>query len=152
MGIDTKMKLIKRINFKLFFTAVLMAGIYASTNASVCSDIAGGINCNSGTINSLSANGMATANGTTISGKTSVNGLFEATDSNLFTLEANGGVLLTNCTISGDSTISGTLKATSSKFEKDLMIYSNEVRFNNSKVLKSLHIGHTGSKKQVVYV
>lgn len=50
------------------------------------------------------------------------------------------------------ASVKGFLTASSTKFEKKLEVFSSETRLINSKVRHDLHLGHTDSKKQVVYL
>lgn len=141
-----------KINIKKVVVTLFLTGSVATVNAGVCNIIPGSVTCGHGSADSLSGNGMVTVNGTTISGITQVNGLLNAEDANFFSLEVNGSVKLTQCTINDAANIKGSLTASSTKFEKTLEVYSSETRFINSKVSNDLHLGHTDSKKQVVYL
>lgn len=140
---------IKKLAAMLFLTGSV-AGVNA--NANVCNIVPGSVTCVRGSVDSLSGNGSVTVNGTTVLGATLINGLLHAEDANFFSLEVNGSVKLAQCTINDLATIKGSLSASSTKFEKTLDIFSSETRFINSKVASDLHIGHTDSKKQVVYL
>ncbi len=141
-----------KINIKTIVATLCLTGGFAAVNASVCNIVPGSVTCGHGTVNSLSGNGMVNVNGTTVLGATIVNGLLNAEDANFLSLEVNGSVKLIQCTINDASSIKGSLTASSTKFEKTLEVYSNETRFINSKVSNDLHLGHTDSKKQVVYL
>lgn len=78
--------------------------------------------------------------------------MLNAEDANLNTLDINGSVKLTQCTVNEEAIIKGSLNASSTKFEKDLAVYSNEIRFINSKVNSDLHMKHVDTKIQVVYL
>jgi len=141
-----------KINVKKLAATLFLTGSVAAVNASVCNIVPGSVTCGHGTVDSLSGNGMATVNGTTVSGATLINGLLNAEDANFFSLEVNGSVKLTQCTINDVASIKGSFTASSTKFEKTLEVFSSETRFINSKVNNDLHLGHTDSKKQVVYL
>lgn len=146
------MGLIMKIDIKKLIAMLFLTGSVASTNASVCNIVPGSVTCGHGTVDSLSGNGMVTVNGTTVSSSTLVNGLLNADDASFFSLDVNGSAKLTQCTINDTASIKGSLTASSTKFEKTLEIYSSETRFINSKVSNDLHLGHTDSRKQVVYL
>lgn len=141
-----------KINIKKLAATLVLTGSVAVVNASVCNIVPGSVTCGHGTVDSLSGNGMVTVNGTIISGTTLVNGLLNAEDANFFSLEVNGSANLTQCTINDAASVKGSLVASSTKFEKTLEVFSSETRFVNSKVSNDLHLGHTDSKKQVVYL
>lgn len=141
-----------KINIKKLAVTLFLTGSVAAVNASVCNIVPGSVTCGQGTVDSLSGNGMVTVNGTVISGATLVNGLLNAEDANFFSLEVNGSAKLTQCTINDAASVKGSLVASSTKFEKALEVFSSETRFINSKVSNDLHLGHTDSKKQVVYL
>lgn len=141
-----------RINLKKLAAALCLTGSFAAVYAGVCNIVPGSVTCGSGTVDSLSGNGMVTVNGTTVSGATLVNGLLNADDANFNSLDVNGSAKLTQCTVNDVASVKGSLTASSTKFEKNLDVYSSETRFINSKVSNDLHIGHTEPKKQVVYL
>lgn len=140
------------MNIKKMAATLFLTGSVAVVNASVCNIVPGSVTCGQGTVDSLSGNGMVTVNGTIVSGATLVNGLLNAEDASFFSLEVNGSVRLTQCTINDVASVKGSLVASSTKFEKALEIFSSETRFINSKVSNNLRLGHTDSKKQVVYL
>ena len=121
-------------------------------NAGICNIVPGSVTCGHGKVDSLLGNGVVKVNGTVISGATLVNGLLNAEGANFFSLEVNESAKLTQCTVNDAASIKGSLNASSTKFEKSLEIFSSETRFINSKVSNDLHLGHTDSKKQVVYL
>lgn len=141
-----------KVNLKKLTAALCLTGSVATANASVCNIVPGSVTCGHGTVDSLSGNGMVTVNGTIVSGATVVNGLLNADDANFYSLDINGSAKLTQCTINDVASIKGSLTASSTKFEKTLDIYSSETRFINSKVNNDLHLGHTDSRKQVIYL
>lgn len=141
-----------KVDIKKLVAMLFLTGSVVTVNASVCRIVPGSVTCGQGTTDSLSGNGMVTVNGTTVSGETLVNGVLNADDANFFSLEVNGSAKLTQCTINDVASIKGSLTASSTKFEKKLEIYSSETRFINSKVNNELHLGHTDSGKQVVYL
>ncbi|MBA4696642.1 MAG: hypothetical protein H2069_04540 [Legionella sp.] len=132
--------------------ALMLAGTVAASQASVCKIAPGSVTCGQGTVNSLVGNGMVSVNGTTITGPTSINGLLTADDASFTSLQVNGSTSLVQCTINLDADIKGSLKASSTKFENTLHIYSNSSRLINSKVNQNLHVHHTDSLKQEVYL
>lgn len=141
-----------KVNLKKLAATLCLTGSVATANAGVCNIVPGSVTCGHGTVDSLSGNGMVTVNGTTVSGATLVNGLLNADDANFYSLDVNGSAKLTQCTINDVASIKGSLTASSTKFEKTLDVYSSETRFINSKVSNDLHLGHTDSRKQVVYL
>lgn len=141
-----------KVNIKKILATLLFTGSMSAVNASVCNMVPGSVTCSKGLVESLSGNGMVTVNGTTVSGATLINGLLNAEDANFFSLDVNGSAKLTQCTINDAATVKGSLVASSTKFEKNLEVFSSETRFVNSKVSNDLHLGHTDSKKQVVYL
>lgn len=140
------------INIKKIVTAFFLTRGMAALNAGVCNVVPGRVICGKGSIENLSGNGMVALNGTTISGTTVVDGLLNADDANFFSLKVNGSVKLMQCIVNDTASIKGSLTASSTKFEKTLNVYSNEIRFINSKVVSNLHFGSTESKKQIVYL
>lgn len=141
-----------KINIKKLAATLFLTGSVAAVNASVCNIVPGSVTCGHGTVDSLSGNGMVTVNGTTISGAALVKGLLIADDANFFSLDVNGSAKLTQCTINDVASFKGSLVASSTKFEKTLEVFSNETRLVNTKVSNDLHLGHTVSKKRVVYL
>ena len=130
----------------------LAGGIIQSAEASVCQSLPGSVVCGAGVVEQLSGNGTVTVNGTTVNGPTNVNGLLSATDASFSNLDINGSANFIQCTINGEASIKGSLNASSTKFESSLEIYSNEVRFINSKISGDLHVSHTDSRKHVVFL
>lgn len=141
-----------KIHFKKTILALILSSGAITANAAICNIVPGSVTCTQGTVDSLVGNGMVSVYGTTVKGATVVNGLLHAEDANFNTLEVNGSVKLSQCTINDIANINGSLNASSTKFENTLEIHSSETRFINSKVARDLHIGHTDSKKQVVYL
>lgn len=141
-----------KVNLKKLAATLCLIGSVAIVNAGVCNIAPGGVTCGHGIVDNLSGNGMVTVNGTTVSGATLVNGLLHADDTNFYSLDVNGNAKLTQCTINDVASIKGSLTASSTKFEKTLDVYSSKTRFINSKVSNELHLGHTDSRKQVVYL
>lgn len=141
-----------KIDVKKIIATIFLTGSVASTYASVCNTVPGSVTCGQGTVDSISGNGMVTVNGTQVIGSTLVNGLLSADDASFFSLDVNGSAKLTQCTINDAATIKGSLTASSTKFEKTLDLFSSQTRFINSKVSHDLHLGHTDSRKQVVYL
>ncbi|MBA2649874.1 MAG: hypothetical protein H0U75_09845 [Legionella sp.] len=141
-----------KVSIKKMVAAVLMAGGFVAVNAGVCNIVPGSVTCSKGTVDNLLGNGMVTVNGTTVSGATIVNGVLNAENANFNLLEVNGSASLIQSTINNAASIKGSLNASSTKFESTLEIFSSETRFINSKVVSDLRIGHTDSKKQVVYL
>jgi hypothetical protein len=145
-GLRVKIKLIKMV------AAFFLIGSVAAANAGVCAIVPGSLTCGSGTVASLTGNGVITVNGTTVTGATQINGLLSAEDASFVSLDVNGGAKLVQCTITDAATIKGSLTASSTKFESTLEVYSSETRLINSTVRNNLHVGNTDSKKQVVYL
>ena len=56
------------------------------------------------------------------------------------------------CTINDVATIKGSLSASSTKFERRVDLFSSEARLINSKIASDLHLGHSDSPKQTVYL
>lgn len=137
---------------KFFSTVALSAGFIPIANASVCQYLPGAVVCGSGTVDHLSGNGTVTVNGTIVNGQTSVNGLLNATDANFSGIDVNGSASFIQCTVNGISTIKGSLTSSSSKFQNSLDVYSNEIRFINTKISGDLHIFHTESKRHIVFL
>ncbi len=141
-----------KVNSKKWLTALLLMGGVASANADICTIVPGNVVCGPGTVNSLNGNGMVTVNGTTVLGATHVNGLLNAEDANFSYLNINGSAKLVQCTVNDQASIKGHLSSSSSKFEKSLEVFSSETRFINSKIGQNLRVGHTESRKQVVFL
>lgn len=140
-------------NLKKSIIAIILAGSVTAGQANnVCKIQPGSVTCGKGTVSNIEGNGMVTINGTTVSGSAVINGLLSATDAHFYSLEVNGNTNLTQCTINKPSEIKGSLTASSTKFETDLTIYSNSTRFINSKVNGDLHLPHTESQKQIIYL
>lgn len=136
---------------KLMAMLLLTAGV-ATVNASVCNIAPGSVTCGHGTVASLSGTGMVKVGGTTVSGATLVNGLLNAKDATFSSLEVNGSAKLTQCIINDVARVKGLLTASSTQFAKTLEVYSSETHFINSKVSNDLYLGHTNSRKHVVYL
>ena len=142
-----------RKNLKKSVIAMLLVGGVSAVQANdVCKILPGSVTCGKGTVSELSGNGMVTVNGTTVSGEAMINGLLSATDANFSSLDVNGSANLTQCTINAKSEIKGSLTASSTKFDSGLTVYSSSTRFINSKVSGDLHLPHTETQKQIVYL
>ena len=141
-----------KITIKKILATLVLTGIITTVNASTCSIVPGGVTCGHGSVDNLSGNGVASVNGTTILGETLVNGLLNAEDATFFSLEVSGSTKLVHCIINGEARIKGSLTATSTKFEQSLEVSSGETHLINSKIGHDLHIGHTDSRKQTVYL
>jgi len=138
---------------KKIVTTIFISGCITAAHADdVCKMTPGTTTCGSGVVNSLSGNGMVEVNGTAVIGATTINGLLNASDAKFSSLDVNGSVNLMQCTITGSSEIKGSLVASSTKFENKLDVYSEITRFVNSKINGDLHLRHTDSFKQVVYL
>lgn len=133
-------------------SALMLMGAFTAASAEVCKHAPGSVTCGKGTVSSLSGNGMVTVNGTTVEGATNINGMLNAEDSNFSSLNVNGSTTLFQCTVNQDIEIKGALKASSTKFEKSIDIFSNSIRFINSKVSNNLQIRHTQNKNQEVFL
>lgn len=141
-----------KIYWKQSIAALLLVGC-AVAQADTCRVVPGSITCGNGTVDHLLGNGMVNVNGTTVTGAAVINGLLNAEDASFSSLEVNGSANFIQCTVNETADIKGSLNASSTKFQSKLEIYSNSVRFINSKVDNDLHIHHTDSnKKQTVYL
>lgn len=140
------------MSLKKVASAVMLVGAVATANADVCKETPGSVTCGKGTVLSLTGNGMVSVNGTTIEGPTHINGMLTADDASFASLNVNGSVSLMQCSVNTEADIKGSLKASSSKFESSLDIYSGSTRFINSKVNNNLHVHHTDTKNQEVYL
>jgi len=141
-----------KMHLKKAVVVLFLTGSVAAANADVCNTVPGSITCGNGTVKSLTGNGMVTVNGTTVSGTTLVNGLLNAKGANFYSLEVNGNAKLTQCTINHSAHIKGSLTASSTKFDRKLELNSGQATLINSKVRSDLHLAHTDSKKQIVYL
>lgn len=137
---------------KQSLVAILLIGSVSVANADTCNTVPGSITCGVGTVDALSGNGMVNLNGTIVTGSAIINGLLNAEDASFHSLDVNGSANLIQCTINGITEIKGSLSASSTKFQRELEVYSSSVRFINSKASGDLHIHHTDSKKQIVYL
>jgi len=134
-----------------FFLALVAFCYVTTTNAkNVCITQPGSISCGSGTINKLNSQGIVSISGTTITGPTIINGLLSAEKARFSSLDVNGSAYLVKCTITSSATIRGSLSATSTKFQDKVDVYSNSIRFTNSKISSDLHLYHSSSKQQTV--
>ena len=140
------------MQLKKVVSVIILAGTVSIANADVCKQSPGSVTCGKGTVSSLSGNGMVSVNGTIVEGSAIVNGMLTAIDANFGLLQVNGGVTLMQCTVKEDSEIKGSISASSSKFEKSLDIFSNSIRFINSKINNNLQLHHTENKNQEVYL
>lgn len=140
------------MKLKTVASTLMLAGLVSTANAEVCKQTPGSVTCGKGTINRLTGNGMVSVNGTTIDGPTTVNGMLTADDANFSSININGSVSLMQCTVNDIAEIKGSLKASSTKFEQSVDIYSNSIRFINSKINDSLKVHHTDNVKQEVYL
>lgn len=132
--------------------ALALVGTVSASQAEVCKIAPGSVTCGKGTVNSLFGNGMVSVNGTTITGPTNINGLLTGDDASFTSLQVNGSVSLFQCTINLDADIKGSLKASSTKFENSLNIFSNSTRLINTRINENLHVHHTESLTQEVYL
>lgn len=131
----------------------LLAGVSSTAAAgSVCKILPGHVTCGKGTVSQVSGNGIVTINGTIVTGLTQVNGLLFATNANFFSLDANGNINLIQCIINDASQFSGTLNASLTEFNETVNISTSTLRLINSKVKGNLHLLHSESKKQIVYL
>jgi len=140
-------------NIKKGVMAMILAGGVTTGHANdVCKILPGSVTCGKGTVSNITGNGMVNINGTTVSGAAVINGLLSATDANFLSLDVNGSANLIQCTINELSEIKGLLTASSTKFDHGLTVYSSSTRFINSKVNGDLHLPHSKSQKQIVYL
>ena len=95
---------------------------------------------------------MVAVNDAHILGETTVNGFLSAHNASFTDLNINGTANLFNCVVKEDVEIRGYLLASSTEFKSKVNVYSNSIKFINSKVSGDLHFLHTTSKKQVVYL
>ena len=141
-----------KVDIKKIMATLFLTSSVAVVHAGVCKSVPGSVTCGVGSIDNLYGNGMVSVNGTSVTGEAIVNGLLHADDASFTSLEVNGSAKLMQCTVNDSASIKGALTASSTKFEKALDVYSSETRFINSKVNQNLHLGHTDSKKQIVYL
>jgi len=141
-----------KLDVKKIVAILFLTGTVTTVDADVCRVIPGSITCGQGITDTLSGYGVVKVKDTTVLGKTLVNGILNAKEANFFSLDVNGSAKLTHCTINDVASIKGSLTASSTQFKKNLKIYSSQTRFINSKVNNDLHVGHTDSGKQVIYL
>jgi hypothetical protein len=141
-----------KIPIKPALAAIFFSGGIVGAHADVCNIVPGNITCNKGTVNNLIGNGTVTTKDTIVSSTTQINGLLNADNSHFFTLDVNGSAKLNQCIVDHYVQIKGSLTASSTIFSNTVEVYSNETRLINCKLNKDLHIGHTDSKKQLVYL
>jgi hypothetical protein len=141
-----------KVPIKQVLVALILSGSAAGVCANVCSIVPGSVTCLEGTIPSLTGNGVVNVKGTIVVGATQINGVLNAEASHFFTLDVNGSAKLSGCTVNDTTNIKGSLAASATKFANTVNIYSNEIQFSNSQLGRDLHIGHTDSKKQTVYL
>lgn len=131
---------------------LLLLSLGSAAYANVCSSVPGSVTCGNGSLDRLSGNGIVTLNSTTVTGPTTVNGVLSAEGANFETLDVNGSADLSNCIVNQSGNIKGALSAQSTKFRSILNVYSSTTKLINTKITTDLHIHHTDSKKQVVYL
>jgi len=140
-----------KLTIKEMVLSILLAGGISSAHAeSVCNILPGVIDCGRGTVDRIKGNGVASINGTTITGKTVFNGAFSADNATFSSVELKGSVNFSQCTVSEQSSIKGALVASSTKFKHGITVYSNNVTFVNSQIIGDLHMPRTEQEEQVV--
>lgn len=140
-----------KLAIKKIFFPILLVGCISSTHAGdVCNMLPGIINCGEGVIDHINGNGIASINGTSITGKTLFNGALSANNATFSSIDLKGSVNLTQCTVSEKSNIKGALVASSTKFNNKLTVYSDKVKFVNSHIVGDLYMPRTEQAEQVV--
>lgn len=140
------------MKYKKILSSLLLIGAATTTSAEVCKHAPGSVTCGTGVVSNLEGNGIVSVNGTTIEGGTNVNGMLNADDAHFDSLNVNGSVTLFKCIVNNVAEVKGSIKATSSKFEKSLEVFSNSIRFSNSKIRDNIHVHRTDSKTQEIYL
>lgn len=141
-----------KTHIKKALAALFLSGSISATHPSVCEITPGSVTCGKGMVSHLTGNGMVAVHETTISGATLVNGTLKAENATFSSIEANGSVQLNQCAINDAAEINGALIASSTQFKNTLTVSSNNMRLINSKVSGDLHIRHTDSTQQTVYL
>lgn len=131
---------------RMLFMVVLLSAI-GQVHAELCQVTPGSISCGKVTKSKIIADGMATLNGTKVTGKTYVNGLMNSANCELNTLEINGETTINNCKVKGNVEVNGLLDARGSEFLKNIAIASNEATFDNSKVEGDVLVDHDSETK-----
>lgn len=113
------MKLIRFILIATFLTGL------TTCYADVCQYTSGSVKCGLGTIPNITANGLATLQGTTVTNQLTVNGSLTAINASINNLNTNGNNTINNTTVYGKAIITGLLNAENSNFSKTLTLNSN---------------------------
>lgn len=82
-------------------------------------------NCSAGTVPSLQTDGAVNMVGTTVKQATSINGAFNAKNTNLSDLTVNGAVAMTDSVVQGVVNVQGVFNATNTHFAKAMTLATN---------------------------
>ena len=107
-----------------FLAGALLIGL-TSCYADVCQYGPGSVTCGAGTIANVTANGVATLNGTNVTNQLTVDGHLTATSATINNMTASGSCIINKTTVSGRGIVSGLLNATNSTIKQTLTINSN---------------------------
>lgn len=113
-------------------TYVLVLGCSApllSHADDICNHGYGETICGKGRIDTVTANGVAKMNGTSVEHHTQVNGSLRAKNVKLGTLTVNGDAIIKTSVINNDVKMNGTLNANGTQFLKTLTIASTSANF-----------------------
>lgn len=140
------------LHLKKTLVILILMGTTTITNADTCTSIPGSVTCGSGVVAGLMGNGMVNVDGTTINGAAVINGQLNAEGAHFVTLEVMGSANLSQCTVSDVTDIKGSLTALATDFQRNVDIYSTAVRFSKSNITGDVHVHHSDSEKQIVYL
>ena len=96
-----------------------------ASNTEVCIEKSGSVNCGSGRVDNVQANGTAVLSGTEVVNHTQVNGILEAKNVKLNSITVNGTAKLKNVQVSSDVIINGILVADDSSFLSTVQLASS---------------------------
>ena len=101
----------------------LLIGV-STCYADVCQYGPGSVTCGAGTVATVTANGVATLNGTTITNQLTVDGHLTATSATINNMTTSGSCIMSKTTLSGTGIVSGLLNATNSTIRQTLTLNS----------------------------